>query len=440
MAPAIPSQGVDRSIESALPIAAIFRYAFLPMAAEPVTRDFPNGLRACVEHHPGAAAFSMSMLFAGGAADDPADRLGLANIMETALMKGTARRDARGVFDGFDSLGVARGGGAGVETVSFDAGLLPRHAAAALKLYREVFEEAAFPDDEIDLARRLAAQELEGLDDKPQQKAGIIARRGALGDPLGRSALGTREGVAAVTTGEVRAQRARLLAPGRMIISGAGGLAPEDFFRAVEAAFGDWRAPGKFPPARPVSVQAGTLHERKESEQAHVVIIYPGTQRGAKDYYAAELAMTVLSGSGSSRLFVEVREKRGLCYSVGASNNAIRGGAYTLLYAGTTAARAQETLDVCLAEVARFGEDLTAEELERAKNIRLGRLRTVGELSGARASAMAGDLYIEGRPRPLAEIAGKLESVTLDQALAAARRCRPEPMFVAVLGPEGLKR
>ena len=405
-------------------------------SSSPVLRVLKNGVRVCFESFEGAQSFAMCLRFIGGVADEPAEKLGLANVTDLAVMKGTAGKDAAGIFDALDALGVSRSVNAGAEAFTFRAHLLPGRVREALRIYREVLDTAAFPEDEVALAKRLTLEQIKSLEDQPQRKIIYRSLEAALGFPLGRPKPGTEASVTALDRDDVVRFWDRLAHPAGLIITAAGGMEEEAFFEAVEQAFEDWEKPGTVPDTHPVSIFPGVVHEAKKSEQAHIAIIYPAPPRSADDFYAAQVAATVLSGSGSSRLFTEVREKRGLVYSVSAAYSPFRSGAITLLYAGTRADRTDETLEVCLAEVNRLAEDISTEEFERAKSVILGRLRTVGELVAARSSALVDDLLFQGTPRSLGEILDGVSSVTLEQARAAARHYTPTPRTIAVLGPQ----
>jgi len=395
-----------------------------------------NGVRVCFEPFEGAQSFAMCLRFMGGVGNEPAEKLGLANVTELAVMKGTDKKDAAGVFDALDALGVSRSVNAGAEAITCRAHLLPAKVREALLIYREVFESAAFPENEVALAKRLTLEQIKSLEDQPQRKIVYTSLKAALGYPLGRPKPGTEASVTALDRDDVVRFWDRLAHPAALIITAAGGMEEEAFFEAVEKAFQDWKKAGSVPEAHPVSVTPGVVHESKKSEQAHIGVVYPAPPRAADDFYAAQVAATVLSGSGSSRLFTEVREKRGLVYSVSTVYSPFRSGAVTLLYAGTRADRTDETLEVCLAEVNRLAEHISAEEFERAKAVILGRLRTVGELVAARSSALVDDLLLQGTPRSLEEILEGVSSVTLEQARAAARHYTPTPRTIAVLGPQ----
>jgi predicted Zn-dependent peptidase len=167
-------------------------------------------------------------------------------------------------------------------------------------------------------------------------------------------------------------------------------------------------------------------------------MLFSGVPRGHDLYYPGQLLVTILSGSGSSRLFTEVREKRGLAYSVAAFYRARRGGGLIALYAGTTPDRADETFAVCHREINRVAEDLSPEELERAKTIVKGRVLTTGDLPEGRAGSLAEDLFFEGRPRALDELTRRIDEVTLDRIPAYLEAFPPDPLTLVTLGPRDL--
>ncbi|MCW5820437.1 MAG: insulinase family protein, partial [Trueperaceae bacterium] len=172
-----------------------------------------------------------------------------------------------------------------------------------------------------------------------------------------------------------------------------------------------------------------------DSSQVQIGLAFPSPAPGTDDMYVYLLALEVLSGSMGARLFTEVREKRGLVYSVSAFFRALRGFGYTLGYAGTTAERASETLEVFLAELARLAEGVSDAELERARTGLLSSIVMAGEASGATAGRLSNDVVLFGRPRTAAEITARIDGVTLSQVNRyLAANPVPQPTVVT-LGP-----
>ncbi len=406
---------------------------------EPQRHTLKNGIEVVVEPMPGAQSVVVAFRFGFGTKDDPADRLGLAWVAEETLLKGTSTRDARSIYDAFDSLGVRRGSATAVEFTEFQAQLLPRHFLDGLKLYAEVYRSASFPDEHVEVAKMLALEELKRLEDNPTSQVLYMTYQAGLGDPMGRNPLGKAATVAAIVPADVRDFWRRFCSPQRLLISVAGGLRTEEMFRAVDEAFGTWERSG-LPPEdpHPISVADRAVHHPKQSEQAHIGLLFGAAPRASAFYYPAQLAVAVLSGSGSSRLFTEVREKRGLAYSVSAFYRARRGGGLIALYAGTTADRADETLQVCMREVRRIAEDLTQAELDRAKTVLKGQLFTTGDLPEGRVGSMMDGLFLDGHPRSIQQIARGIDSVKLGQVPAYLEAFPPSPATLVTLGPRAL--
>ncbi len=409
-----------------------------PTAPERYALD--NGIQIVVEPMAGAQSASVVFRFPFGAKDDPPDRLGLARVAEETVFKGTPSRDARAVFDAFDTLGVRRGSATDVESTDFRAQVLPRHFREAMALYGEILRTASFPDDQVEVSKALSLEELKRLEDSPFQKVMYQAMQAGLGDPLGRIPLGEPGSVATISPGGVRSYWSNACRPNGLLISAAGGVEAAEVFDAVQEAFGDWPE-DKGPPAPPPhpTVAAKAVHHHKDSEQEHIGMLFGAVSRGHELYYAGQLAVAVLSGSGSSRLFTEVREKRGLVYHVGAYYRARRGGGLIALYAGTTADRADETLVVCRREIARLADDVTLDELERAKTVLKGRLFTTGDLPDGRSGSLLDDLFLDGQVRSVDDIARGVDGVTLDQIPTYLEAFPPVPAALATLGPRPLE-
>ena len=408
-------------------------------APKPELVTLDNGVRIVTEPMPGAPSAVITFRFMFGAKDDPMDRLGIARISEDVAFKGTPSMDAHAIFDAFDSLGVRRGSSTTVEYTQFQAQIRPIHFQDTIQLYHEIMSTASFPDSEIDISRKLTLEELKRLEDNPIQLAMYLTFKAALGDPMGRLPLGEPETLAQIGASDVRSFWTQYCDPGRLIISVAGGLEQDQIVTGLRETFGEWETgPATHEEDHIVTVADKSVHHDKKSEQEHIGMVFGSVPRTHTQYYAAQVAVAILSGGGSSRLFTEVREKRGLAYSVSAFYRARRTGGMVALYAGTTAERAQETLDVCRAEIARLAEDVTEEELVRAKTVIKGGLFTSGDLPDGRAASLAEDVFLQGEGRSLDDVAMGIDSVTLDQIPAYLAAYPPTPQTLVTLGPKPL--
>lgn len=407
---------------------------------KPVLHTLSNGIQIVAESMPGTRSMVIALRFKFGTKDDPKDQQGLAYIAENTLFKGTPHQDAREIFDSFDALGIRRSSSTAIEYTEFQAQILPRHFRKTVNLYSEIFRNASFPDDQVQVSKTITLEELKRLEDSPIQKVLYLTYQAGLGSPMGRIPMGNPDTVSAITPQAIRNYWSTFCKPQNLIISAAGELNFDEIFKTCEEIFGEWSS-GSNAPQTPhyISVASLTTHHHKASEQEHIGLLFGSVPRGHDLYYPAQIAIAILSGSGSSRLFTEVREKRGLAYSVAAFYSARRGGGFVSLYAGTTPDRADETLKVCLQEITRLAIDSTTEELERAKTILKGRLYTTGDLPEGRSGSLIGDLFLEGKSRSIDEISQGINSVSLNEISEYLEAFPPKPLTLVTLGPRSLQ-
>ncbi len=402
------------------------------------TETLPNGLVLAVEEQPSNAAAAFSLLVPAGATADPEGREGTAAVLERWLWKGAGRYDARGFAEALDDLGVRRGSAAGVEYTTFSAALLPEVLPRVLDLFAAMVLAPRLEDATFESARKAVEEELAALEDDPPRKLFVRLRGEVFQSPHRRNVEGRRESLRALTPGEVRAFFARRYRARGAILAVAGGVRREEVRRAVLEAFGCWggEAPGL---PEPVTTEPHAAFWPEATAQVQIGLYYRDVPPDSEFFYPARLAAQVLSGGMASRLFTEVRERRGLVYTVYASPGAFRGFGYLAAYAGTTPERAEETRRVLKAEIERLSEGVSEEELRRAKIRTKSALVMQSESAQARAGGMVRDLFLLGRARSLEEIAAGVEAVDL-AALNdfLARHPYREP-WEGVLGPEGTR-
>ena len=408
-------------------------------ALKPELVTLDNGVRIVTEPMAGAQSAVITLRFTFGAKDDPMNQLGIARIAEDVVFKGTPSMDARAIFDAFDTLGVRRGSFTTVEYTQFQAQIRPRYYEDTLALYNAILSTASFPDEEIDVSKQLTLEELKRLEDNPTQQSVYLMIKAALGDPMGRLPLGEPETLAQINPSDVRSFWTDHFNPSQLIVSVAGGLKQDQIVDGITETFGKWQAaPAASEDGQILTIADRSVHHDKNSAQEHIGMVFGSVPRTHELYYVAQVAVAILSGGGSSRLFTEVREKRGLAYSVSAFYRARRNGGMVALYAGTTAERAQETLDVCRAEIDRLSKDVTEEELNRSKTVIKGSLFTTGDLPEGRSAALVEDVFLQDQGRSLDDIALGINNVTLDQIPAYLEAFPPKPQTLVTLGPKPL--
>lgn len=349
-----------------------------------------------------------------GLVDEPDDRLGLARIVEETIDKGTARLAAQEVSDAFDAIGADHSSGVGRESFVFRCNCLPEYVGQALALHAEMLRTPTFPEDFVKVAVDLSRQELTALEDEPGELARKLLAPHAYGKLLGRHELGDRENLERITRGDVLAYWSRQFGAARMQIAIAGAVDVEAVSRGIErlfAGFGpaDSYAHGQFG----VEFSPGVHHHHKELEQQHVLMCWPGVQVADDDYAIERVVLTILGRGMSSRLFTEVREKQGLAYGVGAWDEHPRGGGMIFVAASTRPAHCDRTARSLLREVDRLSEDVTEEELARAKVRIIAKTQTHGDITRARTGELGGDLFYYGRPVSLAEKNDRVAAVSI---------------------------
>ena len=275
------------------------------------------------------------------------------------------------------------------------------------------------------------------MEDDLAQKLLRELRKRLYPEPYGRSSTGTLESVQAITHQDVVRHANNYYVPENAVISIAGKIIFDDVIKAVEQLFGDWQGTiqtklSETPPPE------GHHHIQHDSSQTQIGIVYPSIPYSHPDYFLARSAIGVLSDGMSSRLFTEVREKRGLCYTVYAMCHTIKNHGCVLTYAGTTTERAQETLDVMLAEIRRLGDGVLEEELKRLKaRIKTGVIMQQ-ESSSSRSVSMASDWHLLGRVRTLEELSDLLDQVNTEKINNYLSANPPGQFKVITLGQQAL--
>ncbi len=402
---------------------------------EALARILPNGLAVVAERMPSLASAAFTLVIPRGSMHDPDGRSGLSAVLTEMLHRGAGDRDARALVEALDTLGLERSAANSAESITLGGALLGRDLYRALEIYREMVTAPRLDGDELEPSLMICRQAVLAVEDHPPEKMFVELYRRYLPDPVGRPAKGTIEGLDAVTLDDLRLAAAAL-APRGSVLALAGDIEPQEAVVRAEEIFGSWRDAGETPRTVLTPGPGGVAHVEKETgAQVQVGLAAPYVPMTDPDYPKAVLALTVLSGGMSGRLFVEVREKLGLVYAVNASYMLLRGGGDILVYAGTTPGHCSTCVDVIRRELARMAEGVTAEELDRARVRVRGSLIMSGESSSARSSLMASDWVRLGRARTVEEILAAIEGVDLAAFNGFLARVPIVPTATVTLGP-----
>jgi len=405
-----------------------------------LSHTYDNGLTLVAEPMGSVESAAFSFLLPCGAAYDPGGRAGLSTLTSELMLRGCGPRDSRQFVNDLDNLGVERGESVSAVHASFGGATLADNLFAALEIYADLLRRPHLPADKLEACRQGVLQEVMAVEDDPSQKAMQELRRQHFPAPYGLPSHGDEEGLAAATLDDVAGCYQRLYRPNEAILGVAGRIDWSALRDKVGELLGDWPSRQVAPPP---SVNGGQrrLHLEHDSQQTQVGIAFSWVPYRDPEYFESFAGIWALGGGGfSTRFFLEVREKRGLCYAISASPyNITRDLAAVLCYAGTTAQRAQETLDVMLEELRRLPQGITQSELDFLKARVKSSLIMQQESSSARSGAIARDWYHLGRVRTLDELSAIVDGLTVERINRHLAAHPPRDLTIVTLGPEELQ-
>ncbi len=402
----------------------------------------PGGLRVITEQVPGVRSVAFGVWVNVGSRDETAAQMGSAHYLEHLLFKGTSKRSALEISSEIEAVGGDLNAFTSKENTCYYARVLDEDLPLAIDVVCDVVTDALIRSDDVEAERGVILEEIAMHDDDPSDIVHDVFAEAMFGDtPLGRPILGTTETIGAISRRTIHSFYQRRYRPESMVVAAAGSLDHDDVVRRVRRAFApvldhsvDVAAPRV--PRRRHRAEAGAKVTRRTTEQAHLVLGVPGITRADPRRYALSVLSTSLGGGMSSRLFQEVREKRGLAYSVysyvqGFSDDGVFG-----VYAGCLPAKVNTVLEVCLEQledVATHG--LTDDEIWRGKGQLRGATVLGQEDPGARMSRIAkSELHADPLLSTDALLA-QIDAVTADDVRTVARDLLSAPTTLAVVGP-----
>jgi len=404
------------------------------MAQELHKHILKNGMVILGEPMEAVESVAFGFMLPAGAAMLPEGCCGAANVISDWVFRGAGNWNNRQLGDALDGLGLHRVVSVNTAHIILGAVLEASNLGQALDLYADILLRPRVEDDQFELARQLAIEGVRALDDDPRHKVMVELRKHFYPAPLGRSTEGERTELEALTASQARGIVKGNFSVSQSVFSIAGKYDFDDVCRQLADLF----ETSKSSYVPPIEIgEKGTRyhHIPNDGAQVHIGLMTGTVKLTDEDYYNARVAVSVLSGGMSARLFTEVREKRGLCYAVGARYHALKETAGISCYAGTTPDKAQETLDVIIGEFNRLSHGIIQAELDRAKVGLKAALILQSESSSSRAAALGGDYYLLGRVRTLDEIKDRIEGTTVDSVVGFLRRKPLGDFTVATIGP-----
>jgi predicted Zn-dependent peptidase len=401
--------------------------------------ELDGGLRVVTEAVPSVRSVALGLWVRTGSRDETPERAGVSHFLEHLLFKGTERHSAIEISELFDGMGAAVNAATSKESTQLHARLLDEHVAEAFDLASEMFLAPALPPDEIDSERHVVLEEIAMYEDEPQDRVHDVLAEAIYGEhPLGRRVLGTAEVIGSIPVSEIAAyHRSRYTAPG-MVVGAAGHLEHEQI---VELARKHLRPPAEPPAGLNGAGDPEAVRFRfypKETEQYHVCFGGPGIARNDERRYALAVLDSAFGGSVSSRLFTEVREKRGLAYSVGSYTEQYVDRGLVALYVGTREDNVAEACEIIGRELARLRDGgLDEAELARAKEQIKGRMVLSLESTSSRASRIARGILFDVPLLSIDEMLERVDAVTADEVGELAQEFYdPARLSAACVGPD----
>jgi predicted Zn-dependent peptidase len=400
-----------------------------------VTR-LPSGLAVVTDTMPHLQTASLGVWVGAGSRDERVDEHGISHLLEHMAFKGTTRRTARQIAEEIEAVGGDLNAATSHESTAYYARVLKADVPLALDVLSDILSEPAFDPEELQREQNVIVQEIGAAEDTPDDLVFDKLQETAFpGQSVGRSILGTRETVRSFDRRRLASYLARNYRAPDMVIAAAGALDHKAVVAEVERRFAKFTGPAG-PPPEPARYVGGSTIEARDLEQVHITLAMHGLPQRDPNLFSLQVFTSVLGGGMSSRLFQEVREIRGLCYSIYAFHAPYSDTGMFGLYAGTDATDVPELMRVVVGEIANASETISEAEVARAKvQMKAGLLMAL-ESSGARTEQLARQMFAWGRPIPLEELVARLEAVTVESARAAGRaliaRGRPA---VAALGP-----
>lgn len=388
-----------------------------------VTR-LSSGLTVVTEKMPHLESVALGVWIKSGSRNETTAEHGIAHLLEHMAFKGTARRTARQIAEEIENVGGEVNAATSTETTSYYARVLKDHVPLAVDILADILTESLFDEDELEREKNVILQEIGAATDTPDDVifdnfSGVAYRDQTIGRPI----LGTPETVQSFTSAQIRHYLARNYTTDRIFVVAAGAVDHQSFVKQVEERFATLP---QLPIATPVLEKAiytgGEIRETRDLMDAQVLLGFEGKAYHARDFYCSQILANILGGGMSSRLFQEVREARGLCYSVyafhwGFSDTGIFG-----VHAATGGNDLPELIPVILDELRKSSQTIHQEEIDRARAQIRAQLLMGQESPAARAGQIARQMMLYGRPIPNEEMMERLNDITRERLTDLAGR------------------
>ena len=399
-----------------------------------VTR-LSNGLTVASDQINGVESTALGVWVGTGARAESASTNGVAHLLEHMAFKGTKRRSAADIAGEIEDVGGHLNAYTSREVTAYYARVLREDVSLALDILADILRNSTFDVTELDRERDVILQEIGQAADTPEDVAHDAFQAAAYpSQPVGRPILGSPDIIRTIPRTAIVDYMAARYKPNKMVVSAAGAVDHEKLVALAEKLFGDLK-PSEVPKTEPAVYNGGEQRILKPSEQAHVFFGLPGPNFGASDYYVGHVLSALYGGGMSSRLFQEIREKRGLCYSIYSFMSSMTDTGMFGIYAGTDGSQAGQALTLAIDELKSVADGPTEAETSRAKAQLRASILMSRESTSTRAEQLAQQLIIHGRPVTPEEVRAKVDDVDRLSIANLAAKALSGAATLSLVGP-----
>jgi predicted Zn-dependent peptidase len=398
--------------------------------------ELANGLTVVSHAMPEVETVSLGLWIGAGSRSEASAEHGVAHFLEHMAFKGTARRSARDIAEEIEAVGGELNAATGVDSTAYYARVMRKDVALALDILSDIILAPRFDRSELSRERDVILQEIAASMDSPEDIAFDLVQEAAFpGQPVGRPILGTADSVRSFRRTHLGAYLSAHYHAPNMVLAAAGAIDHATLVIEAERRLGALdEATTPQPPG--ASYGGGVKRSGKPFEQTHLVLAFEAPAYRHSNYFAAQICAGALGGGMSSRLFQEVREKRGLCYAIYAGESGITDSGMFAIHAAGGPDKTHELFGVIRDELVKAAEEgFSEDELSRVKaQLKMGLLAGL-ESSSARPEQLARQILIHGRSLPTPELIEKVESVEAKDVQALVERLIASPLSLATVGP-----
>lgn len=381
------------------------------------TTQLPNGLTIVTERMPHLESVALGVWIKAGSRDETDAEHGIAHLLEHMAFKGTKRRSARTIAEEIENVGGEVNASTSTETTAFYARMLKDDVPLAIDILADILTHSVFDESELAREKHVILQEIGAANDTPDDVVFDRFSEAAFkNQTVGRAILGTPETVESFTPDQIRNYMDRNYSADRLTIVAVGAVDHDEVCKLIQSSFSDLKpANGNVRQYPEAKYTGGSFREKRDLMDAHILLGFEGRAYHVRDFYASQILAGVLGGGMSSRLFQEVRERHGLCYSVYAFHWGFSDCGIFGIQAATGPDDIKALVPVIMTELAKISENVDQQEIDRARaQIRAGLLMTK-ESPAARAGQIARQMMLFGRQISNEELMDRLENITSDR-------------------------